>query len=55
MAVANILAYYNTATITAVKSFIVQASGVSVIKLIFLVIVALTKAHVWATVKNLKA
>jgi hypothetical protein len=27
--VANILAYYNTATITAVKSFIVQAPGLS--------------------------
>ncbi len=26
---ANALAYYDTATITAVKSFIVQASGVS--------------------------
>jgi hypothetical protein len=28
MAVANTLAYYVTATITAVKSFIVQAPGV---------------------------
>ncbi len=27
MEVANTLAYYNTATITAVKSFIVQAPG----------------------------
>jgi hypothetical protein len=27
MAVANTLAYYDTATITAVKSFIAQASG----------------------------
>jgi hypothetical protein len=27
MAVANTLAYYDTATITAVKSFIVQAPG----------------------------
>jgi hypothetical protein len=30
MAVANTLAYYVTATITAVKSFIVQAPGVFV-------------------------
>ncbi len=29
---ANALAYYGTATITAVKSFIVQAPGVKVIK-----------------------
>jgi hypothetical protein len=29
MAVANTLAYYNTATITSVKSFIVQAQGLS--------------------------
>jgi hypothetical protein len=28
MEAANTLAYYNTATITAVKSFIVQAAGV---------------------------
>jgi hypothetical protein len=28
MQVANTLAYYNTAIITAVKSFIVQAAGV---------------------------
>jgi hypothetical protein len=31
--VANTLAYYDTATITAVKSFIVQALGVNVTKL----------------------
>ncbi len=30
---ANTLAYYDTATITAVKSFIVQAPGVNFIKL----------------------
>jgi hypothetical protein len=30
--VANTLAYYNTATITAIKSFIVQAPGANVIK-----------------------
>ena len=29
MAVANTLAYYDTATITTVKSFIVQAPGMS--------------------------
>ena len=34
MAVANTLAYYDTATITAVKSFIVQAPGVNAIKLV---------------------
>jgi hypothetical protein len=33
MEVANTLAYYDTETITAVKSFIVQAPGVKVIKL----------------------
>jgi hypothetical protein len=33
MEVANTLAYYDTETITAVKSFIVQAPGVNVIKL----------------------
>jgi hypothetical protein len=33
MAVANTLAYYNMATITAVKSFIVQTPGPNVIKL----------------------
>jgi hypothetical protein len=31
MAVANTLAYYDTATITAVKSLIVQAPGVNII------------------------
>jgi hypothetical protein len=34
MAEANTLAYYDTATITAVKSFIVQAPGVNAIKLV---------------------
>jgi hypothetical protein len=34
MAVANTLAYYLTATITAVKSFIVQAPGPNVSKLL---------------------
>jgi hypothetical protein len=34
MEVANTLAYYDTATITAVKSFRVQAPDVNVIKLI---------------------
>jgi hypothetical protein len=38
MAVANILAYYVTATITAVKRFIVQAPGLCIIKLITVVI-----------------
>jgi hypothetical protein len=33
MAVANTLAYYDTATITAVKSFIVQAPGVALAQL----------------------
>jgi hypothetical protein len=33
MEVANTLAYYDTATITAVNSFIVQAPGVNAIKL----------------------
>ncbi len=33
MAVANTLAYYITATITTVKSFIVQDPGANVIKL----------------------
>ena len=33
MEVANTLAYYDTETITAVKSFIVQAPDVNVIKL----------------------
>ncbi len=32
MAVTNTLAYYNTATITAVRSFIVQAPGACTIK-----------------------
>jgi hypothetical protein len=36
--VANTLAYYDTATITAVKSFIVQAPGVNPIKLFTAVI-----------------
>ena len=34
MGVANTLAYYDTAIITAVKSFIVQAPGACIIKLI---------------------
>ncbi len=34
MEVANTLAYYDTATITAVKSFIVQAPGDNAIKLL---------------------
>jgi hypothetical protein len=34
MEVANTLAYYNAATITAVKSFIVQAPGGSLIQTI---------------------
>ncbi len=38
MEVENTLAYYDTATITAVKSFIVQASGACTIKLITAVI-----------------
>jgi len=38
MEVANTLAYYYTATITAVKSFIVQAPGANVIKHFTLVI-----------------
>ena len=38
MEVANTLAYYDTATITAVKSFIVQAPGANVIKLFTAVI-----------------
>jgi hypothetical protein len=38
MAVANILAYYVTATITAVKSFIVQATGACTKKLFTAVI-----------------
>jgi hypothetical protein len=33
MEVANTLAYYDTATITAVKNFIVQGPGVNLIKL----------------------
>jgi hypothetical protein len=32
MAVTNTLAYYDTATITAVKSFIAQASGLAMYK-----------------------
>jgi hypothetical protein len=32
MEVANTLAYYDTATITAIKSFIVQAPGVTEIQ-----------------------
>jgi len=35
MAVANTLAYYDTAAIMAVKSYIVQAQGVSVTRYIF--------------------
>jgi hypothetical protein len=35
MEVANALAYYDTVTITAVKSFIVQAPDVNVIKLFY--------------------
>jgi hypothetical protein len=43
MAVVNTLTYYNTATITAVRFFKVQAPGVCTIKLFFtVVIVALT-------------
>ncbi len=38
MQVANTLAYYDTAIITAVKSFIVQASEVGTIKLFTAVI-----------------
>ncbi len=38
MEVANTLAYYDTATITAIKSFIVQALGANVIKLFTAVI-----------------
>jgi hypothetical protein len=34
MAMANTLAYYDTAKITAVESFIVQPAGVCIIKLI---------------------
>jgi hypothetical protein len=35
--VADTLAYYDAATITAVKSFLVQAPGVNVIKYFFFV------------------
>jgi hypothetical protein len=35
MEVANTLAYYDTATITAVKSFIVQAPGAKVMTLFY--------------------
>ncbi len=35
MEVANTLAYYDTATITAIKSFIVQAPDVNLIKLVY--------------------
>ena len=38
MELENTLAYYNTATITAVKCFIVQASGIYTIKLFMSVI-----------------
>jgi hypothetical protein len=38
MQVANTLAYYDTAIITAVKSFIVLASGVNAVKLFTAVI-----------------
>ncbi len=38
---ANTLAYYDTGTITAVKSFIVQAPGANVIKLFMAVITPL--------------
>jgi hypothetical protein len=34
MAVANTLAFYDTATVTALKSFIVQAPGVTFAKLL---------------------
>jgi len=34
MEVANTLAYYDTATVTALKSFIVQAPGVTFAKLL---------------------
>jgi len=37
MSMANTLAYYDTATITAVKSFIIQPPGVNVINLFFFV------------------
>jgi hypothetical protein len=37
MEVANTLAYYDTATITAVRNFTVQAPGVNVIKLFIFV------------------
>ncbi len=38
MEVANPLAYYDTATITAVKSFKVKAFGVNLIKLFFVTV-----------------
>jgi hypothetical protein len=37
MTVANTITYYNTVSITAVKSFIVQGPGVNVINLFFFV------------------
>jgi hypothetical protein len=39
MAVANTLAYYDTATITAIKSFMVQSPGASTIILFTAIIV----------------
>ncbi len=41
MAVANTLTYYNTATIRAVKSFIVKAPGVNLIKLFRVILTTL--------------
>ncbi len=50
MEVANTLAYYNTVTITAVKSFLRQAPGACTIKLFTAVIVAASHyATVFAT------
>jgi hypothetical protein len=53
MEVANTLAYYNAATITAVKCFIVQAPGVCIIKLFTAVINSVTsKASVFVKVNK---
>ncbi len=43
VAEANTLAYYNTATIMAVKSFIVQAPGANLIKLFTAIIYEFSK------------
>jgi hypothetical protein len=45
--VANALAYYDTATITAVKSFIVQAPGVNLINIFGVNLLTLFESYIF--------